>query len=138
MTAVAAASPLPAVLAQQSHQLSQTQAVGPPALTPPPTPHQMCPKLALMSFLGSAACLSPQARLLQNRWVPSDCWAPIPHCEPSRHVCLPLRYEQRPGQTMTEQRAWHDRSCVTQTYCCFPIMTCMQQCEISITVSATG
>ena len=67
MKAVAAVLPLAAVPAQQSHQLGQTEAVGPAALTPPLTPHQMCPKLALMSFLGLVACLQPQATLLQIR-----------------------------------------------------------------------
>ena len=38
MEAVAVASPLAAVPAQQSHPLSQTEAVGPPALKPPLTP----------------------------------------------------------------------------------------------------
>ncbi len=65
MTAVAAS--LAAVPAQQPHRLSQTEAVGPPTLTPPLTPHQISPKLALTSFLGSAACLLPQAMLLQIR-----------------------------------------------------------------------
>jgi len=69
MKAVAAVVPLAAVPAQQSHQLSQTQAVGPAALTPPLTLHLMCPKLAPVSFLGSAACLPPQARRLLIRWV---------------------------------------------------------------------
>jgi len=69
MKAVAAVLPLAAVPAQRSHRLSQTEAVGPAALTTPLTPHLMCPKLALVSFLGSAACLPPQARRLLIRWV---------------------------------------------------------------------
>ena len=73
----AVASPLAAVPAQQSHRLSQTEAEGPAALTPPLTPHQTCPKLALMSFCGSAACLAPHAMLLHIRWVLSNWWAPI-------------------------------------------------------------
>ncbi len=77
MKAVAAVAPLAAVPAQQSHQPSQTEAVGPAALTPPLTPHLMCPKLAPVFFLGSAACLPPQARLLHIRWVLSNCWARI-------------------------------------------------------------
>jgi len=31
--------------------------------------------------------------------------APIPHCEPSRSVCLPLPCQQRPGQSMTHDVA---------------------------------
>ena len=77
MKAVAAFAPLAAVPAQQSHQLSLTEAVGPAALTPPLTPLLMCPMLAPVSFHGSAACLPPQARLLHTRWVLSNCWAPI-------------------------------------------------------------
>ena len=73
MKAVAVVSPLAAVPAQQSHQLSLTEAVGPAALTPP----LMCPMLAPVSFHGSAACLPPQARLLHIRWVLSNCWARI-------------------------------------------------------------
>ena len=66
--------PLPAVLAQQPHLPSQTQAEGPAALIPPLTPLLICPKLAAVSFLGSAPCLHPQARLLQIRWVLSKWW----------------------------------------------------------------
>jgi len=102
--AAAAVPPLPAVSAQQSHRLSQTEAVGPPAITPPLTPLQMCP-LALTSFCGSAACLLPHAMLLHIRWVLSNWWAPIPHCEPSRCVCLPLPCEQSVERRWTEQRA---------------------------------
>ena len=98
MKSVAAVAPLAAVLAQQSHQLSQTEAVGPAALTTPLTPHLMCPKLALVSFHGSAACLLPQARRLQIRWVLSICWAPLPQCEPSQ-MCFPLPCEQCTGQS---------------------------------------
>jgi len=91
-----------AVVAQPSHPLSQTGAVGPPAPTPPLTPPLMCPVHVLLSFLGWAPCLLPQATLLQNRWVPSDCWAPIPRREPSRHFWLPLSYQQCVGQTLTQ------------------------------------
>ncbi len=51
-------------------QLSQTEAVGPPALPPP----LMSPKVAVVSSLGSATGLPPQARLLQIRWVVSNYW----------------------------------------------------------------
>ena len=76
MKAMATFPTLAAVPAQQSQPLSQTAAVGPAAPTPPLTPQMKCPKLVLVSFLGLAPCLLPQARLLQHRWVPSDCWGP--------------------------------------------------------------
>jgi len=62
MKAVAAFAPLAAVPAQQSHQLSQTEAVGPAALTPPLTPPRMCPMLAPVSFthqVGTQQLLGP-------------------------------------------------------------------------------
>ena len=79
MNAVAAYCPLAAVPAQQSHPLRQTEAVGPPALTTPLTPPLTCPVHVLLSSLGWAPCLPPQARLLHTRWVLSSCWAPIVH-----------------------------------------------------------
>ena len=51
---MAAASPLTAVPAQQSHPLSSPEAVCPTALLPPLTPHQMCPKFAPVSSLSWA------------------------------------------------------------------------------------
>ena len=127
---MAVVPPLPAVSAQQPHPPSQTQAEGPAALKPPLTPHLICPKLAAVSFLGSAPCLPPQARLLQIRWVLSNCWAPILCCDPSRHVCLPLPCEQSSGQCWTVRE--HDMTdhLLNQACCCFHVMTFMQRCKV--------
>lgn len=76
MKAVAAVFLLAAVAAQQSHQPSQTEIVGPPAPTLPLNPPLMCPVHVLASFLGWAPCLPLQSRLLLMRWV-LNCWASI-------------------------------------------------------------
>ena len=70
---------------------TQTQAAVPPALPPP---CMRGPRVAPVSSLASARCLAPQARLLQIRWVLSDCWAQWPPCEPYRLLGLPLPYVQ--------------------------------------------
>ncbi|DBB12205.1 TPA: hypothetical protein ACH3X3_006311 [Trebouxia sp. C0006] len=97
--AVAAVFLLAAVAAQQSHQPSQTEIVGPPAPTLPLNPPLMCPVHVLASFLGRAPCLPLQSRLLLMRLTGSRGLTPVAAVSPLAAVAAQQFHQ--PSQTET-------------------------------------